>query len=332
MGGDSGPEVLIQGAIGALKDSDDRLHIVLIGDQNQVRPLLHKHDPGGRYTPRCEIVHAAESVAMDEEAAASVRRKKESSLAIGMRMMKEGSMDALFSAGSTGATVAAALLSLGRIAGVSRPALATLVPADTPGGSCLLLDIGATADCKPLHLQHFALMGDLYARHVMGVATPRVGLLNIGEESSKGNELAVESHKLLKETPIHFIGNVEGRDILKGSVDVVVTDGFTGNVVLKFIESIYAWMGGIVRRRAERNPFFAVVGMGLKSALKKRVDPDEYGGAPLLGVNGVCIIGHGRTSPLAVKNGVGMARRFVENGLNQQIQVTLGRQREQHVG
>lgn len=181
---------------------------------------------------------------MDEEAAASVRRKKESSLAIGMRMMKEGSMDALFSAGDTGATVAAALLSLGRIAGVSRPALATLVPADTPGGSCLLLDIGATADCKPLHLQHFALMGDLYAPpcHGGGHAPRRTAQEILGEESSKGNELAVESHKLLKETPIHFIGNVEGRDILKGSVDVVVTDGFTGNVVLKFIESIYALM------------------------------------------------------------------------------------------
>lgn len=332
MGGDSGPEVLIQGVLEAFKDSDDRLSIVLIGDESLVRPLLLKHDPAGRFASRCEIVHAAESVAMDEEAVASVRRKKESTLAVGMRRMKEGTIDALFSAGSTGATVAAALLSLGRIPGVSRPALATLVPADTPGGNCVLLDVGATADCKPLHLQHFALMGDLYARHVMGVVNPRVGLLNIGEESSKGNELAVESHRLLRETPIHFVGNVEGRDILRGAVDVVVTDGFTGNVVLKFIESIYAWMGSIVRRRAKTNPFFVVVGLGLKKALKKRVDPDEYGGAPLLGVNGVCIIGHGRTSPLAVKNAIQMACRFVENGLNQHIQTILGRQREQQVG
>lgn len=331
MGSDSGPAALVEGAIQALRQLDDRLDVVFIGDEARIRPLLEQVDQGGALATRWEVVHSAESVGMDE-AAAAVRRKKDSSLAVGMRLMKEGRIDALFSAGSTGATVAAALLGLGRIPGVARPALATLVPADTASGNCVLLDVGATADCKPQHLHQFALMGDLYARHVMGIAEPRIGLISIGEESSKGNELTIESHRLLQGAPIRFIGNVEGRDIFRGAADVVITDGFTGNVVLKFIESVYTWIGGIIRRKARFNPFMMIVGLVLKKTLRERVDPDEYGGAPLLGVNGVCVIGHGRSSPRAVRNGIRVAIRFVDNGLNAQIQALLGREREQIVG
>jgi glycerol-3-phosphate acyltransferase PlsX len=335
MGGDQGPQVVVEGALEALRETDARVSVVLIGDEAVIRGHLKTMDSSGSLSSRCQVVHAGQSVDMDEDAATAARRKKDSSLAIGMKLMKEGSSDALFSAGNTGAMVAAALLGIGRISGVQRPALATLVPAGTPKGFCVMLDVGATADCKPVHLQQFAIMGDLYARHIMGVEEPRVGLLNIGEESSKGNELARESHELLKTTSIRFVGNVEGRDIFRGAADVVVTDGFTGNVVLKFVESVDSWVKVIFRREVKNNIFSrlgALLLLPTFRALGRRLDYAEYGGAPLLGVNGVCIIGHGRSSARAVKNGVKMAARFVEHGLNERIQGQVVNEREQHVG
>lgn len=335
MGGDTGPQVIVQGALEALRESEPRLSVVLIGDEAAINAHLKELDPSGDLKSRYSVVHAGQTVEMGEDAVASARRKKDSSLAIGMRMMKEGGTEALFSAGNTGATVAAALLGIGRIPGVHRPALATLVPADTPQGFVVMLDVGATADSKPAFLQQFALMGDLYAKHIMSLPEPRIGLLNIGEESSKGNELARESHELLKQSPIRFIGNVEGRDIFRGQADVVVTDGFTGNVVLKFVESVDVWVKGIFRREIKSH-ILARLGAFLLlptfRALGRRLDYAEYGGAPLLGVNGVCIIGHGRSSAPAVKNGVKMAGRFVDHGLNERIQGLLQKEREQHVG
>jgi glycerol-3-phosphate acyltransferase PlsX len=335
MGGDTGPQVIVQGALEALRESEPRLSVVLIGDETAINAHLKELDPSGDLKARYAVVHAGQAVEMGEDAVASARRKKDSSLAIGMRLMKEGGTEALFSAGNTGATVAAALLGIGRIPGVHRPALATLVPADTPQGFVVMLDVGATADSKPAFLQQFALMGDLYAKHIMALPEPRIGLLNIGEESSKGNELARESHELLKQSPIRFIGNVEGRDIFRGQADVVVTDGFTGNVVLKFVESVDVWVKGIFRREISSH-ILARLGAFLLlptfRALGRRLDYAEYGGAPLLGVNGVCIIGHGRSSAPAVKNAVKMAGRFVDHGLNERIQGLLQKEREQHVG
>jgi phosphate acyltransferase len=336
MGGDTGPQVVVQGALEALKESEERVSVVLIGDEAVVNGHLRQMDPAGSLSARYQVVHAGESINMDEDAAVAARKKKDSSLAIGMRLMKEGSGDALFSAGNTGAMVAAALLGgIGRIPGVQRPALATLVPSDTPKGFCVMLDVGATPDCKPVYLQQFALMGDLYARTIMGIEKPRVGLLNIGEEASKGNDLARESHELLKATPVRFTGNVEGRDILRGTADVVVTDGFTGNVALKVIESVEPWAKGIFGREIRSNPLSMLGGMLLRpavKAVKKRLDYAEYGGAPLLGVSGVCIIGHGRSSARAVKNGVRMAARFVEHGLNERIRGLVVNERVEHVG
>lgn len=336
MGGDSGPRVVVEGALAALRESEERISILFFGDRDLVQAQLRAADPRGALAGRYEVVHAAQAVDMGEDAAGAARRKRDSSLAVGVKAMKEGSSDAFFSAGDTGATVAAALLGLGRIPGVQRPALATLVPADTPKGFCVMLDVGATKDCKPVHLQQFALMGDLYARHIMGVAEPRIGLLNIGEEAGKGNELAKESHALLARTPVRFVGNVEGRDVFRGSADVVVTDGFTGNVVLKFIESVYTFVVTLLMREIERRNVLVKAGAFLLRpagrGIRRRLDYAEYGGAPLLGVDGVCIVGHGRSSPRAVKNGIKMAARFVEHALNERIAKVLARDTEQHVG
>jgi phosphate acyltransferase len=336
MGGDSGPQVVVEGALAALRDSEERISVVFFGDRELIQGHLRLADPRGALAARYEVVHAAQAVDMGEDAAGATRRKKDSSLAVGVRAMKDGASDAFFSAGDTGATVAAALVGLGRLPGVQRPALATLVPADTERGFCVMLDVGATKDCKPPHLQQFALMGDLYARHIMGVADPRIGLLNIGEEAGKGNELAKESHALLTRTPIRFVGNVEGRDIFRGSADVVITDGFTGNVVLKFIESVYAFVTTLLLREIKRSGPLVKTGAFLLTpagrGIRRRLDYAEYGGAPLLGVDGVCIIGHGRSSAVAVKNGVKMAARFVEHALNEQIRKVLARDQEQHAG
>ncbi len=335
MGSDSGPEVVVDGALQALRESEDRVSIALIGDRERIEAALVRLDPDSRLAARRSVVHAAQSVEMGEDATAAARRKKDSPLAVGMRLMKDGETDAFFSAGHTGATVAAALLGVGRISGVERPALATLVPADTPKGFCVMLDVGATSDCKPAHLAQFAVMGDLYARHIMGIDDPRVGLLNIGEEPSKGNLLAQEAHALLRQAPVRFIGNVEGRDIFRGAADVVVTDGFTGNVVLKFVESVHTWVTVVFKREVTGSltaKLGALLLMPVFRALGKRLDYAEYGGAPLLGVSGVTIIGHGRSSARAVKNGVKMAARFVEHRLNERIQAGLARESERHVG
>lgn len=334
MGGDSGPGLIVEGALLALDTLGPRISVVLIGQQaaleTEVR-RLHGESRGGRL----RIEHAAETVEMGEEAATAVRRKRDSSLAVGMRMMKEGSISALFSAGNTGAMVSAALLGLGRIPGVQRPALATLVPADTPSGFCVMLDVGATADCKPSYLRQFAVMGDVYARRILNVAEPRIGLVNIGEEPGKGNELARESHERLAAGGLRFVGNVEGRDIFKGAADVVVTDGFTGNVVLKFVESVSSWVGVILRSEIKHHLLSrlgALLMLPTFRRIRKRLDYAEYGGAPLLGVNGVCIIGHGKSSPRAVMNGVRVAARFVENNVNRQIEDLLAREGVDPIG
>lgn len=326
MGGDFAPKEIVQGAMDAAKKYD--CEIVLIGDEGQIRAEL-----AGANTEalRISIVHASEVIGMDEHPAEAVRTKKDSSVVVATRLVKEGKCDAVFSAGSTGAAVAAAQLILHRIRGVGRPAIATPMP--TPDGVTLMLDSGANVDSKPEHLVQSAVMGALYAQHVFGIAHPRVGLLNIGEEESKGNEQAKETYQLLKVEPnIHFCGNAEGRDVPKGNFDVVICDGFVGNVVLKFAEGLAKTILGLIREEIRGAGLMAKLGalllMPTLRRLGKRLDVREYGGAPLLGVNGCCVIGHGSSDAKSVASAIGVTVDYVNGKVLDQIRDTLAKEGE----
>jgi fatty acid/phospholipid synthesis protein plsX len=326
MGGDFAPKEIVQGAVDAAKKYD--CEIVLIGDEGQIRAEL-----AGANTEalRISIVHASEVIGMDEHPAEAVRTKKDSSVVVATRLVKEGKCDAVFSAGSTGAAVAAAQLILHRIRGVGRPAIATPMP--TPDGVTLMLDSGANVDSKPEHLVQSAVMGALYAQHVFGIAHPRVGLLNIGEEESKGNEQAKETYQLLKVEPnIHFCGNAEGRDVPKGNFDVVICDGFVGNVVLKFAEGLAKTILGLIREEIRGAGLMAKLGalllMPTLRRLGKRLDVREYGGAPLLGVNGCCVIGHGSSDAKSVASAIGVTVDYVNGKVLDQIRDTLAKEGE----
>ena len=326
MGGDFAPKEIVQGAVDAAKKYD--CEIVLIGDEGQIREEL-----AGANTEalRISIVHDSEVIGMDEHPAQAVRTKKDSSVVVATRLVKEGKCDAVFSAGSTGAAVAAAQLILHRIRGVGRPAIATPMP--TPDGVTLMLDSGANVDSKPEHLVQSAVMGALYAQHVFGIAHPRVGLLNIGEEESKGNEQAKETYQLLKVEPnIHFCGNAEGRDVPKGNFDVVICDGFVGNVVLKFAEGLAKTILGLIREEIRGAGLMAKLGalllMPTLRRLGKRLDVREYGGAPLLGVNGCCVIGHGSSDAKSVASAIGVTVDYVNGKVLDQIRDTLAKEGE----
>ncbi len=314
MGGDHGPRVVVPGALRALPRLPAGTELVFLGDEARIRSAL-----GAGTTAPVRVVHAPDSVSMDESPATAVRRKPDSSLARALDLVTRGEAEALLSAGSTGAVVAGALLALGRI-GKLRPAIATLFPTDR--SSCVLVDVGANADCKPLHLVQFAVMGAVYARIHLGLERPRVGLLNIGEEESKGNELAVAAHGMLRESGLHFVGNVEGRDVLAGRADVVVCDGFVGNVLLKFGESMLRFLTRQMREEVHRS-FRAKMGaMLLRPAfrsLRSRIDYTEAGGAPLLGVQGTVVIAHGKSPERAIENAVVLAATLAANDLPGQI-------------
>jgi len=323
MGGDLAPRVVIQGALEALREGAASFDVALVGDEALIVEEAGRLGVRDRL-PR--VIHAAEVVEMGESAASSVRRKRDSSISVSARLQKDHETDALVSAGNTGAVVAAALLELGRIESIQRPAIATVLP--TPQGNVVILDVGATSDCKPLHLYQFAMMGSIYARLVLRVERPRVGLLNIGEEAEKGSELYYEAHQLLKRSPIHFIGNVEGRDIILGTADVVVCDGFVGNVLLKFAESVIPSLASTIRDEIQRHPLSMMAGLLLKPAfrrLRRRLDYAEVGGAPLLGVDGNCIIAHGRSNVTAIKNAIRVAARCAEAGVADSIRAELQR-------
>ena len=326
MGGDFAPKEIVQGAVDAAKKYD--CEIVLIGDEEQIRAELHGADPTAL---RISIVHASEVIGMNEHPAEAVRTKKDSSVVVATRLVKEGSCDAVFSAGSTGAAVAAAQLILQRIRGVGRPSIATPMP--TPDGVTLMLDSGANVDSKPEHLVQSAVMGSLYAQYVFGIARPRVGLLNIGEEETKGNEQAKETHLLLKAEPnIHFCGNAEGRDVPKGNFDVVICDGFVGNVVLKFAEGLAKTILGLIQEEIRGAGLMAKLGalllMPTLRRLGKRLDVREYGGAPLLGVNGCCVIGHGSSDAKSVASAIGVTVDYVNGKVLDQIRDALAKERK----
>jgi glycerol-3-phosphate acyltransferase PlsX len=319
MGGDHAPDEIVKGALLALEE-DPVLEVILVGREDVLREKL-----GGVVPPRLEIQHATEVVDMTDNAMAPIRRKRDSSVRVAANLVKAGRADAMVSAGHTGAAMASAHLVLGTIEGVSRPALAAIVPSSK--GFTVLLDVGANVDSKPEYLREFAVMGHFYAQMIFGNDAPRVGLLSIGEEEGKGNELTKETFRVLKETGLNFIGNAEGRDVYNGNADVVVCDGFTGNVVLKASEALGEMIGGMLRSEVTRTPIRKVGALIVKGAfddIKKRMDYSEYGGAPLLGVNGGCIICHGRSNAKAIKNALRVAREFVSKSIDVKIREKIG--------
>ena len=323
MGGDFAPEQIVFGAIRAAKKYD--CEIVLVGDEQRIQEVLQRDKSGADL--KISIHHASEVIGMDEHPVTAVRRKKDSSVVVATRLVKNGECDAVISAGSTGAAVASALLILGRIKGIDRATIATPIP-NLKGGATLLMDSGANVDSKPKHLLQSALMGSIYSQHVFNVKNPRVGLLNIGEEETKGNEQALATYPLLKNmTTINFVGNAEGRDITKGNFDVVVCDGFVGNVVLKFAEGLAKTILKLIREAIKEGGLLAKLGALLLAPvlkkLAKRVDAAEYGGAPLLGVDGCCIISHGSSNAKAVCSAIGVASEYVEENILDHIRTTI---------
>jgi glycerol-3-phosphate acyltransferase PlsX len=325
MGGDIGPSVTVDGALVAARHL--QVALLLVGDRAAIESELARH-PAATLFRRIDIqiADAPERIEMSESAAQALRRKPRASIRVAAEAVRDGRADALFSAGHTGASVMAAHAAFGVLPGVDRPALATIIP--TRRKPAVLLDAGASVGCRPPHLVQFAVMGSAYARVALGLAAPRVGLLSVGEEATKGNELTREAHRLLKDAPINFIGNVEGRDVYAGEADVIVCDGFTGNVVLKVSEGLVETIETLLRDELA-STFSGRVGSVLSwqafRRFRRRVDYSEYGGAPLVGLNGLCIVGHGRSSAKAVANAVTMAVRAVNEDLLGRLSRDLGR-------
>lgn len=320
MGGDDAPRVVVQGAIAAAQENP-RLRIILVGPLARLREELRA---AGADESLVDLEDAPDLIDMKEAPAQAVKRKPGSSIVVCARLQREGRADALVSAGNTGAVVAASLFELGRLAGVSRPAIAVQLP--NHQGHTVVLDVGANAESKPVHLLQFAIMGECYAQLLLGHERPRVGLLNIGEESSKGSETVQEAHRLIAESPLNFVGNVEGRGIFAGEADVVVCDGFIGNIVLKLSESVAGFVGSVVRQEIHTGLGTRLGAMLVRPAfrrVRRRLDYAEYGGAPLLGVDGVSIIAHGRSNMKAIKNAIRVAGRLVESETNRLIQSQL---------
>ncbi|BAI79661.1 fatty acid/phospholipid synthesis protein PlsX [Deferribacter desulfuricans SSM1] len=318
MGGDHAPREIVKGAILAAKEYD--IHIILVGDKTLIQQEL---DKAGNYPKeKISVIHAEEAITMDDLPSVAVRKKRKSSVHEGLRLVKKGEARAFFSAGNTGAVMACAKLILRPIEGVDRPAIGAVLP--NAKGHSVILDIGANVDCKSIHFLQFAIMGSAYAKIVFQKDEPTVGLLSIGEEDLKGNESTKNAFNLLKTSPlIKFIGNVEGKELYKGGADVVVCDGFAGNIALKVSESAAWYIGKLLKEELTKNFIRKMAALILKPAfesLKKRADYTEYGGAPLLGVNGICIIGHGSSNANAVKNGIKVAYELAEQRLNQLIE------------
>jgi len=320
MGGDVVPSVPVEGAVLAARDLG--VNIILTGPQELVAAELARHEHAGL---PITVVHAEEVIEMADHAAASARSKRNSSINIGLDLVKQGQAQAFVSMGSTGAVMAAALLGgLGRIRGVKRPALSSVFP--TRSGFCFLLDIGANADCKPEYLYQFGLMGSIYAERALGVANPRVGIVSTGEEEGKGSELVRDAYQLLKQSGLNFVGNVEGKEVAAGAADVVVTDGFTGNVIIKMSEAVAGLMQAWIKEEIYRSPISKLGGLLAKGAFKrvgKKLDYSEFGGGVLLGVDGIVIIGHGRSNAWAMHSAVRVAAQAVRNQVVETIRQGL---------
>ena len=319
MGGDHAPLVNVDGAIAAAREFG--ISSLLVGRRAELEELL---EDAGFTGPEVEVVDAPEIVTMDDPATAAIRRKRQSSIRIAADCVRDGRAAGLVSAGHTGAAMVVAKMVIGTIEGVDRPALATVLPNLT--GHCLLLDVGANPDAKTAQFKEFAVMGSIYAELAFGKTKPSIGLMSIGEEDSKGTDETKEAFKILEATGLNFVGNVEGRDVFNGTVDVIVTDGFTGNVILKVSESLSEMVEQLLREEIKRTLQASVGFLLSRSAFrrfKQRLDYSEYGGAPLLGVKGCVIIGHGRSSAKAVKNAIRFASEFARQNLAEKIQAQI---------
>jgi glycerol-3-phosphate acyltransferase PlsX len=322
MGGDFAPQATVEGAYLYQKESKRQNEIVLIGDEKILTELCLKIGEHKEYN--ISIVHAEEMIGMNESPTEALKSKKKSSISIGLDLHKNKEVDAFVSAGNTGAQMAASLLNLGRIAGVNRPAIGSFIPSEK--GLVFLIDVGANSDCKPINLVQFGIMGGIFVDHIYEGTNPSIGLLNIGEEEKKGNELSQAAHHLMKNNLRGFYGNIEGKDILKGKVDIVVCDGFVGNIILKFAESVMGVLTKSFRRNIGSNLFTNLGALLVKPAfseLRRNYDYEEYGGVPLLGVNGISIICHGRSSAKAIKNAISVAERMGLKNVNKHISETL---------
>ena len=316
MGSDRAPKPEIEGALQAARHHGTR--VVLVGPEQRLRAELSRY-PGASRLP-IEVYHASEVIRMEDKVEA-IRAKRDSSIRVGLRLVRDGVTAGFVTAGNTGAAMATAKMVLGALPGVDRPALAAAFPT-VLNTAAVLLDVGANVDCKPINLEQFAVMGDIYYRTIFGARKPRVGLLSIGEEEGKGNELTREAFHLLKQLPLNFVGNVEGRDLYNGDVDVIVADGFVGNVALKTSEGVARLVRTVLKETLKATITRQVGALLSRSAFtdfKKRLDHTEYGGAPLLGVKGVCIITHGSSNTNAMKNAIRVASEFAEAGVNDTI-------------
>ncbi|KPJ98057.1 MAG: phosphate acyltransferase [Desulfobacterales bacterium SG8_35] len=315
MGGELGPEEMVAGAIQAVEESD--LDVVLIGDENIINGVLQKKSAT---SSRLHVVHASQTVSMDESPFDAIRRKKDSSIVRAFDCVKNGAADAVVSAGNSGATMASAIKSLGRLEKISRPGIASIFP--TLKKPLVMMDVGANVDCRPQHLFQFGVMGAAFSDNLFQIKSPSIGLLSIGEEGGKGNILVKSAHELFRKSSLNFIGNVEGRDIFQGDVDVIVCDGFVGNVCLKVSEGLAEAIISMLRTEMSKS-FMAKMGYLLaKKAFGnfgKRVDYAEYGGAPLLGVNGTGIVCHGRSNAKAIKNAIKVAAEMIRSKVNDHI-------------
>ncbi|KPL05250.1 MAG: hypothetical protein AMJ73_01685 [candidate division Zixibacteria bacterium SM1_73] len=321
MGGDYAPAAVVEGSILAQNENHRDLELILVGEREKINQELSRLKATD--SP-LTVQNASEMVTMNDQAVESLR-KKDSSIPVGMRLQKQREVDAFVSGGNTGAVMAHALMTLGRLEGVNRPAIASFLPSEK--GIVVVLDAGANTECKAQNLYQFGVMGSIYTSYILRKKNPRIGLLSIGEESTKGNELTLSTYKFLSEDPtLNFIGNVEGRDVLKGTCDVVVCDGFVGNIVLKFAESIDGFLTWLVKKRVKESLLFRLGAFLVKVSirdLRKVLDYAEYGGAPLLGVNGVCIVCHGESPPKAIKNALKMAADMVRERVNEHITKVL---------
>jgi len=322
MGGDFAPLNDVSGAVIAAEEKQDSIEIILVGKENLIKDELSKHKVNLK---NISIVNATETVTMEDSPTESLKSKSDSSISVGLNLVKEKKADAFISAGNTGAVMTASILKLGRIPGVGRPTIGSLFPTDK--GKTMVFDVGASVDCKPAHLLEFGIMGSIYMKNVYNIENPKVALLSVGEEKSKGDTLTLEAYELLEKSNLNFIGNVEGRDVLRGKADIIVCDGFVGNVILKFAESVLDVMKSKFRSYAEKG-FLKKIWVGmmygtLKNVVLKDFDYQEYGGVPLLGVNGISIIGHGKSSPIAIKNMIYKAEEMVRKGVNSKIEQEL---------
>ncbi len=326
MGGDFGPPNLVSGAVMALQDCSKVEKLFLVGDTARVKAELKKHRCRDE---RIEIVHSTQVVDMADKAVDAVRRKKDSSISLAVNLVKEGAADAVVSAGHTGAAVAAATIKLRTLPGIDRPGIAALIPTET--NLFVLIDAGANTNCEPVNLLQYAIMGSVYSRHVLRFDNPSVGLMSIGNEDVKGTDLTKETFKLLRSGTLNFRGNVEGHDLFENPVEVVVCDGFVGNVILKTCESISSAIFHWLKHELKKNPVRmvgAVMAKGAFKAIHKKTNWEDYGGSPLLGVNGICIIAHGASTPLAIKNALRVAVESIEHRVNPHIIEELQRYNE----